>query len=253
MLAMNRAGIIVATLFMAVTACGSGNRGPASPVTSDGGGDASVGTSEGADAAVSGAEACEAAGGTCIPGPPSNCRSGNFGPPNCDPGPSGSVCCLPAQADAATDAPGSAACLAAGGQCIAIASDTCTAIGFQDCGPGAMCCLDVCSPDAAVIQASSYDRTCSVDTDCTDISEGSTCNACNFSCQNAAININALPQYNSDTANLFPAAFDLCPSSCGGPQPTCCHEGTCHRGYPTCPYSDGLVDAGADSGDASAE
>lgn len=63
--------------------------------------------------------------------------------------------------------------------------------------------------------ASSYDQTCADDKDCTGISEGSACNACNFSCTNAAINARALPQYNSDTATIFPAAYELCPSSCG--------------------------------------
>ncbi len=253
MLVMGRAGIVVAILVIDLAACGSGNRGQAEPVAVDGGGDASVGAGDvSGEAAVSGAEACEVAGGTCIPGPPSNCRSGNLGTPNCDPGPGGSVCCLPPYADAATDGGGTGACLAAGGQCIPIASRQCTAIGFQDCGPGASCCLDACSPDAAVIQASSYDQTCVVDTDCADISEGSTCNACNFSCFNAAINVHSVPQYNSDTANLYPAAFNLCPSSCGGPETTCCHAGTCHRGYPTCPYSVAQpVDSGA--GDASGE
>jgi hypothetical protein len=81
---------------------------------------------------------------------------------------------------------------------------------------------------------------------------GSTCNACNFSCANAAINVNALPKYKSDTASLFPVAYDLCPSSCGGPQPACCHNGKCQRGYPECPFpGEQVVDSGADSGDGS--
>jgi hypothetical protein len=172
-----------------------------------------------------------------------------------------------------SDSGATAACLAAGGQCVACSAATdgepcgltldCMAIGFQDCGPGAACCLElaseyagpyVCNPDGGVIQASSYDRTCTVDTDCAPISEGSTCNACNFSCTNTAINVKALPQYNSDTASLFPAAYNLCPSSCGGPESTCCLGGMCHWGYPACPYPGAQpADSGADSGDAGAE
>jgi hypothetical protein len=159
-------------------------------------------------------------------------------------------------AEAAVDAPGTTACLAAGGHCVPMAGSVCDAVGFQDCGPGARCCLStVCQTGSGVhlIQASSYDQTCAVDTDCTAISEGSTCNACNFSCGNAAINVRGLAQYMKDTADLYPSAYELCPSSCGGPQSTCCRGGTCHWGYPNCPYPGQVVDASLDVGDASPE
>ena len=161
-----------------------------------------------------------------------------------------------------------ASCLAAGGECrpcnnpefdVDTASGACflnfncAAIGFQNCGLGAACCLDVCDPDALVIRASSYDQTCAVDTDCTAVSEGSTCNACNFACPNAVISVNALPQYRSDTSSLLLAAANLCPSSCPA-QGACCRGGTCHLVSPSDPTCAAQpVDSGADSGDAGTE
>jgi hypothetical protein len=159
-----------------------------------------------------------------------------------------------------------AACLAAGGQCLPCLDPGGTAclvrcdgtIGFQDCGGRATCCLAVCDPNAPVIRASSFDQTCAVDTDCVAINEGSTCNACNFVCPTAAISVDALPQYSSATANLVPASYLLCPSSCPAGR-TCCRGGMCHLDSPlshdpACPYpGQQPVDSGEDSGDAGPE
>ena len=93
-----------------------------------------------------------------------------------------------------------------------------------------------CDASPRIIQASSYDQTCTVDTDCAGITEGNSCNPCSLNCINAAINILALPQYTSDNGNLVSSAETLCPSSCGGPESTCCRGGTCQWGYPSCPY-----------------
>jgi hypothetical protein len=53
----------------------------------------------------------------------------------------------------------------------------------------------------------------------------------------------------------LPAAYYQCPSSCGGPESTCCRSGTCQWGYPLCPYPGVLaVDAAAEASmDAGAE
>jgi hypothetical protein len=141
--------------------------------------------------------------------------------------------------------------VAAGGECVPYtgSSRSCVAMGFQYCKLGSGCCLDVCDPKAPVIRASSYDQTCAVDTDCTAISEGSTCNACNFACPNAAINVNALPQYSSATAGLSQAAYNICPNGCPAMR-TCCRGATCQFGFPTCFLGAQPVDSGADSGDA---
>jgi hypothetical protein len=109
-----------------------------------------------------------------------------------------------------------------------------------------------CQPDAAVevIQASDYDQTCAVDTDCVSITEGSSCNACTLNCSNAAISTRSMAQYNADTANILLAAFELCPSSCGGPQSACCRSGKCQWGYPLCPLT-GFLETDAGDGESS--
>jgi len=156
---------------------------------------------------------------------------------------------------------GGSECEMAGGQCIA-GSATCWGLeGFADCGNGAVCCKVVfdagsCTDaNAEVVMASSYDQSCASDSDCVGISEGNSCQPCDFSCSNATINAGALAKYTSDTAH-FPAvvAFDhgVCPSSCGGPVGLCCLGGKCHRGSP-CPFEVLMGgDAGADAGDAAA-
>ncbi|MGO9839032.1 MAG: hypothetical protein ACLP1X_33025 [Polyangiaceae bacterium] len=161
--------------------------------------------------------------------------------------------------DGGAEASVSAGCAAAGGQCIA-SGGICWGVPTSAaadqpalCGsPDAFCCIVVfdagsCTDASATVQASSYDQSCTVDTDCVGVSEGDSCNPCDFSCVNAAINAGALTQYTSDTAS-FPAVLAVakgaCASSCGGPETACCVGGTCHWGYFTCP------DASADAGDA---
>jgi hypothetical protein len=210
----------------------------------------------------------------CLPPIWCGCPPSNPGPPlEAGITPSGGPDASDAGDDGAPEAgsdgsDAAASCLAAGGECrpcnnpefdVDTASGACflnfncAAIGFQNCGLGAACCLDVCDPDALVIRASSYDQTCAVDTDCTAVSEGSTCNACNFACPNAVISVNALPQYRSDTSSLLLAAANLCPSSCPA-QGACCRGGTCHLVSPSDPTCAAQpVDSGADSGDAGTE
>jgi hypothetical protein len=228
-------------------------------------------TSEGLSS-QSGPAACAAAGGQCVI-PNLHCKK--VGPQDCNPAPAnagGAYCCLDetdadleqGPADAAAMTPDAqsvsietSACAAAGGQCKAAAS--CTALSPETCENGAVCCFDdICASEDAspqVIMASSYDQSCTVDTDCVGVSEGNSCKPCDFSCSNATINAGALAKYTSDTAH-FPAvvAFDhgVCPSSCGGPVGLCCLGGKCHRGSP-CPFEVLMGgDAGADAGDAAA-
>jgi hypothetical protein len=190
---------------------------------------------------TSGAAACVAAGGDC-----GQCHADN-------------ECVV----DGGTEASVSTACAAASGQCIA-ADGTCwgiptaAAVGQPAlCGsPDAVCCDVVfdagnsCTDaSATTVRASSYDQSCTVDTDCVGVSQGDSCNPCDFSCVNASINSGALTQYTSDTAN-FPAVLAVakgaCASSCGGPETACCIGGTCHWGYFMCPA------ANTDAGDAGA-
>jgi len=78
--------------------------------------------------------------------------------------------------------------------------------------------LDVACDDPQVqtIQASSYDQSCSVDTDCVAISEGNFCIPGAMNCTNAAINQSSKTQYLSDVANTN-AAFCSAPANCAEP------------------------------------
>ena len=82
---------------------------------------------------------------------------------------------------AGDDASGAAACAAAGGQCEVGA--VCEEVAPGACGPGgSVCCLHVlCADDAKVqlIQASDYDQSCTVDSDCVEVYVGNAC-----SCEN---------------------------------------------------------------------
>jgi hypothetical protein len=145
-----------------------------------------------------------------------------------------------AQSDAVLEPPrhnaglaltGPAVCAARGEQC-----EVDTACRFQTleaCGPSAMCCLDtLCAADATapVIQASDYDQSCAVDSDCVGVRVGNGC-TCGISCESppaAAINMGALPQYTADFAK-FPHVFCNCP-----PPPPPCDDKTYAGPGPYC-------------------
>ena len=162
------------------------------------------------------------------------------------------------QSDAGADASGPTACASAGGQCIA---DDATCWGMElsgGCGDGGgACCMVVfdagsCTEaDAQTVDAASYNQACEVDKELAAISEGNSCDPCDFSCVNATINAGDLAKYTSDTSG-FPAVLAVsrgaCASSCGGPVSLCCLGGKCHMGSP-CPFNVlGGVDAAADTG-----
>lgn len=102
----------------------------------------------------------------------------------------------------------------------------CTGTGTNESGSNA--CVGA---SVKLIQASDYDQSCTVDTDCQPIAEGNACAPCAFSCQlGAAINVGALAQYNSDVANTPAVAREFdgqsCVVACPGAFP-CCVGGTC--------------------------
>jgi hypothetical protein len=120
--------------------------------------------------------------------------------------------------------------------------------------------------DASIklIQASDYDQSCTVDTDCRLIAEGNACVPCAFNCPfSAAINAGALTKYNSDTANTPATAGEFngqtCASGCGAAFGPCCVGGKCQTSTASqCPALDAAVDTGIDAAadggaDASAE
>jgi hypothetical protein len=108
------------------------------------------------------------------------------------------------------------------------------AIGDASTSADAGDCID----DATVklIQASDYDQSCTVDTDCLLISVGNACVPCAFSCPSgAAINVSAQSKYRSDIANT-PA---VCPANCPNEPDPCCVGGKCQASTTgQCPAAD---------------
>lgn len=88
------------------------------------------------------------------------------------------------------------------------------------------CCIDhVCTSDVPKtcpdgidrpIRASNYDQSCTTDTDCVGIDEGSACSDLS-PCGGASINRDAYAKYQSDTASV-PCFYG---STCGGPGAEC--------------------------------
>jgi hypothetical protein len=156
----------------------------------------------------------------------------------------------PIASDASADS-GAAACVAAGGQCIA-------GVAFcANVGPGATpaSCLDV-SPDmlccavnedagCTEIQASSYDQSCNSDSDCVAVSVGNTCAECVFACGEnvGAINAAAIGQYSADVAKT-PAGIALCGCASEPMHAACCRGGQCHADN-ACSSLDGSLDGDA--------
>jgi hypothetical protein len=118
----------------------------------------------------------------------------------------------------------------------------------EDSGPNA--CADA---SVRTIQASSYDQSCTVDTDCRLIGEGNACTPCAFNCPSSgAINAGALAQYNSDVANTpaVAASFNgqTCFAGCPAAFGPCCVGGKCQLSTTgQCPVPDAGVDAASDA------
>jgi hypothetical protein len=80
-----------------------------------------------------------------------------------------------------------------------------------------------------LIQASDYEQSCKVDSDCVAVGEGSACSPCALDCPNAAISKSAYAKYQADFSKT-PAASCFAPSSCGLESSPCCIGGTCQMG-----------------------
>jgi hypothetical protein len=141
----------------------------------------------------------------------------------------------------------------------AMTPDAQSDVSLEDSGPNA--CIDT---SVKLIQASDYDQSCTVDTDCRYIAEGNACTPCAFDCSYAAaINVSALTQYYSDVANTPAVAPEFngrtCASGCPSALGPCCVGGKCQTS-PTsqCPAAsadagDAAADTGADAADASTD
>ena len=147
----------------------------------------------------------------------------------------------------------SAACVAAGGQCVSGVA-FCANVGpgaspgsCLDVGPAMLCCA--VNPDAGCteIQASSYDQTCTRDSDCVAVSVGNACEECVFACgaNVGAINAGAMAQYRVDVAKT-PAGVAVCGCPEEAVTAPCCRNGQCHADN-ECVSADGSTDA-ADAG-----
>jgi hypothetical protein len=120
----------------------------------------------------------------------------------------------------------------------------CTSVNDCRLAPYPMvCCLDkVCAfsdgetslvdctdANAQLIEASSYDQSCTADTDCVAVSEGNACHPGFLNCPNAAISVSAHARYNADVA-MTNAAICIWEGDCalsGGP---CCRGSRCQMG-----------------------
>ena len=179
------------------------------------------------------------------------------------------------EAPAAGDDSTTAACAAAGGQCVTT-TGSCLSVALDEgCGPGTVCCVlgpnGICAPDAApwLIQASNYNTSCSVDSDCVTVGGfGDACLEC-FNCGRGAVNRSSEAKYQADLA-ASPAAGTMCncPPFPNGP---CCVGGVCQVSDTLCPPrpvttpfdaggngadatgADAATDATDDAADASAE
>ncbi len=112
------------------------------------------------------------------------------------------------------------------------------------------CCLDViCAPDVhydVPPQGSSYDQSCTADSDCVAVGFGDACLVCEIGCvANAAISKSAEAQYRSDVTETPANGADCgCPEGLpGGP---CCIGGMCQFGS-QCLATDAAADTRADA------
>jgi hypothetical protein len=115
------------------------------------------------------------------------------------------------------------------------------------------CCVDnVCQLEtfddhcadggAQIILASTYDQSCTTDSDCIWVAEGNFCYPGETNCTTATISKSASAQYQADVAKTR-AASCYAPGNCGGDFGPCCVSGMCQVGS----------QCGNLAGDASAE
>jgi hypothetical protein len=99
------------------------------------------------------------------------------------------------------------------------AAQGCDHVSVSACAPG----------ETRIVQASSFDQSCKVDSDCVGVGEGDVCYPCVVGCPNAAINVSAMGQYNSVVSSKAPSNNGA-PTLCDCPLIVnpCCRDGICH-------------------------
>ncbi len=108
--------------------------------------------------------------------------------------------------------------------------------------------------ETRIIQASSFDQSCKVDSDCVAVGEGDVCYPCIVACSNAAINVSAKGQYDSVVSNTAPTNNgDTTNCNCPASFNPCCRDGICHADL-ECQNLPPATEVDADTGaDASAD
>jgi|HubBroStandDraft_6_1064221.scaffolds.fasta_scaffold330402_2 hypothetical protein len=88
---------------------------------------------------------------------------------------------------------------------------------------------------ACVISASSYDQSCTIDSDCRVVSSGNYCSAMCL-CGGSAINAAAVAQFNEDVSKTPLGSGALGNVLCGCPSenPPCCRKGVCQASFAAC-------------------
>lgn len=79
----------------------------------------------------------------------------------------------------------------------------------------------------AMIQASNYDQSCTVDSDCLSVWSGTSCAPGVCECPNSVIGVSARGQYLADTSAIVPDSKMLSLCNCAAVPPPCCRQGTC--------------------------
>jgi len=122
----------------------------------------------------------------------------------------------------------------------AIAAAVLTAVAGCNGSHEVTACTDA---NIELIQASSYDQTCSADTDCVAIAVGDACYPCIIICASGgAINRSAMASYESDVSKTI-GGGETSNVQCGCPAAffPCCRGGTCQANC-----QNPIGDAGAD-------
>jgi hypothetical protein len=88
---------------------------------------------------------------------------------------------------------------------------------------------------ACVISASSYNQSCTVDSDCRMVSSGNYCSPTCL-CGGSAINASAVAQYNEDVSKtpLGSGAFGNVVCGCPAESAACCRHGLCEGSFAAC-------------------
>jgi hypothetical protein len=98
--------------------------------------------------------------------------------------------------------------------------------GSGDGGPDA-------ESDGCTVSASNYDQSCTVDTDCVEVSSGDYCSAATCQCGGSVVNVGALAQFRADVSKTPLGSGALMSLPCGCPLAAgpCCRQGMCKAGF----------------------